>query len=171
MLQSHIIINPPVSGLLCTKYPGSIIAATWQLYNSIVRRIIYDVCKLSCWPAGFDPGSIQGSHWPIYPWQGNTYYLVQNIEYPRTAYHTICKFRKKWDTDETYYAACKKLSINYFLIFSRTHTADVFHDFIKPTRERLIIQLVKFNKKRVRTRRITQLACKVEYQLQYTRYI
>ena len=33
--------------------------------------------------------------------------MVPGIKYARTAYHTLCKFNKKWGIDETYYAACK----------------------------------------------------------------
>ena len=46
-----------------------------------------------------------GSH----PGQLLAYILDKEIhlEYARTAYHTIWKFSKKWDIDETYYAACK----------------------------------------------------------------
>ena len=49
-----------------------------------------------------DPGSIQGSHWPI----SLTREHLLGTEYARTAYHTICKFSKKWDVDETYHVAC-----------------------------------------------------------------
>ena len=37
-----------------------------------------------------DPGSIQGSHWPI----SLTRKCIPGIEYARTAYHAIWKFSK-----------------------------------------------------------------------------